>query len=56
MSIGHGEWALAGRRAVLPALHGTFSDDGNQSRDWGIAEDGADFTTDFDLVYRRVAT
>jgi hypothetical protein len=36
---------------------GTFSEDGNTiTGRWEIAEDGADFTTDFDLIYRRVAS
>jgi hypothetical protein len=35
----------------------TFSDDGNTiTGRWGIAEDGTDYTTDFDLIHWRVAT
>ena len=33
----------------------TFGDDGNTIVGrWEVAEDGADYTTDFDLIYRRV--
>jgi hypothetical protein len=35
----------------------TFGDDGNtMTGRWEIAEDGINYTTDFDLVYRRVDT
>ena len=35
----------------------TFSDDGNTNTGcWEIAEDGTNYTTDFDLIYRRVDT
>jgi hypothetical protein len=38
-------------------LHGTFRDDGNMiTGRWEIAEDGTNYTTDFDLIYRRVET
>ena len=33
----------------------TLSDDGNTiTGQWEIAEDGTNYTTDFDLIYRRV--
>jgi hypothetical protein len=35
----------------------TLSDDGNTiTGRWEIAEDGTNYTTDFDLVYRRIET
>jgi hypothetical protein len=58
MSIGHGEWAL--RRQGEPfsqRFKATFSDDGNtMTGRWEIAEDHTSYTTDFDIVFRRVAT
>ena len=46
---------MAGGRAVLPALTATLSDDGNTiTGRWEIAEDGTNYTTDFELIYRRV--
>jgi hypothetical protein len=35
----------------------TFSDDGNTiTGRWEIADDGTNYTTDFDLIYRRLDT
>jgi len=49
--------ALAGGRADFPSLHGDHSDDGNTiTGRWELAEDGTNYTTDFDLIYRRVDT
>lgn len=49
--------ALAGGRAVLQRFTATLSDDGNTiTGRWEIAEDGTNYTTDFDLIYRRVDT
>lgn len=57
MSIHDGEWTL--RREGEPFAQrftAKFSDDGNTiAGRWEIAEDGAAYTTDFDLVLRRVA-
>lgn len=58
MSIGNGEWKLW--RAGEPfsqRFTGTISDDGNTiTGHWEIAEDFTNYTTDFDVVYRRVVT
>jgi hypothetical protein len=58
MTIGDGEWSL--RREGEPFAQrftATFSDDGNMiTGRWEIAEDGAAYRTDFELVYRRVGT
>ena len=56
MRIGNREWRLWRDGAPFAQrFTGTFSDDGNTiTGRWEIAEGGADFTTDFDLVYRRV--
>jgi hypothetical protein len=36
---------------------GTFSEDGNTiTGRWEVAEDGTNYETDFDLVFRRVGT
>ena len=58
MSIGNGEWKLWREGAPFSQrFSATFSDDGNTiTGRWEIAEDGADYATDFDLVYRRVGT
>jgi hypothetical protein len=58
MHIGNREWRLWRDGAPFAQrFTGTFSDDGNTiTGRWEIAEGGADFTTDFDLVYRRVNT
>jgi hypothetical protein len=58
MSIGDGEWKLW--RAGEPfsqRFNATFSGDGDTiTGRWEIAEDGTNYNTDFDLIYRRVAT
>ena len=58
MTIGDGEWSL--RREGEPfgqRFTATFSADGNTiTGRWEIAEDGAAYRTDFELVYRRVGT
>ena len=56
MSIGDGEWRLWREgEPFSQRFIGTFSADGNTiTGRWEIAEAGADFTTDFHLVYRRV--
>jgi len=58
MTIGAGEWSL--RREGEPFAQrftATFSADGNTiTGRWEIAEDGHDYRTDFELVYRRVVT
>jgi len=55
MSIGGGEWKLWRQgEPFAQRFTGTFSDDGNTiTGRWEIAEDGATFVTDFDLVFRR---
>ncbi|CAN5210248.1 hypothetical protein BH18ACT4_BH18ACT4_04820 [soil metagenome] len=56
MSIGHGEWRLWREgEPFSQRFTATFSDDGNTiTGRWEIAEDGANYTTDFHLVYRRI--
>jgi hypothetical protein len=55
MSIGDGEWRLW--RAGEPFSQrfiATISDDGKTiAGRWEMSENGADFTTDFDLIYRK---
>jgi len=50
--------ALAGGRALLPTLRGDLQRRReNDHRTVGdLAQDGANYTTDFDLIYRRVDT
>jgi len=59
MSIGDGEWKLW-REAGAPfpqRFTGRFEDgDGRIVGRWEKAEDGSNYTTDFDLVYTRVDT
>ena len=56
MSIGNGEWRLWRDGAPFAQrFTSIFSDDGNTiTGRWEVAEGGGDYTTDFDLVYRRV--
>ena len=56
MSIGNGEWKLWREgEPFSQRFTGTFSDDENTiTGRWEIAEDGATYKTDFDLIYRRV--
>jgi hypothetical protein len=56
MSIGNGEWRLwRSGEPFAQRFTGRFSEDGDTiTGRWEIAEDGADFTTDFDLVFHRV--
>ena len=56
MSIGEGEWTLWREGDPFPQrFTGTFSEDGNTiSGRWEKAEDGAHYSTDFFLTYRRV--
>ncbi len=58
MSIGDGEWKL--RREGEPfaqRFSATFSEDGNMiTGRFEIAEDGTNYRTDFDVIYRRVGT
>jgi len=43
-----------GESAVAQRFTATFSDDGNTiTGRWEIAEDGTNYSTDFDLIYRR---
>jgi hypothetical protein len=58
MSIGDGEWKLWREgEPFSQRFTGTFGDDGNTiTGRWEIAEDGANYTTDFDLICRRVVT
>ena len=58
MSIGNGEWKLWREgEPFSQRFSATFSDDGNTiTGRWEIAEDGTNYTTDFDLIYRRVVT
>jgi hypothetical protein len=58
MSIGNGEWKLwRDGEPFSQRFTATFSDDRNTiTGRWEIAEDGITYTTDFDLIYRRVDT
>jgi hypothetical protein len=56
MSIGNGEWKLWREgEPFSQRFTATFSDDGNTiTGRWEIAEDATNYTTDFDLICRRV--
>ncbi len=56
MSIGNGEWKLwRDGDPFSQRFTATLSDDGTTiTGRWEIAEDHVNYTTDFDLVYRRV--
>ncbi|MGH9052980.1 MAG: hypothetical protein ACRDWX_08220 [Acidimicrobiia bacterium] len=56
MSIGNGEWKLWREgEPFSQRFTATFSDDGTTiTGHWEIAEDGINYTTDFDLILRRV--
>ena len=58
MSIGDGTWNLWREgEPFSQRFFATFSDDGNTiTGRWETAEDGSDYRTDFNVVYRRVAT
>jgi hypothetical protein len=58
MSIGNGEWKLWREgEPFSQRFTATFSDDGNTiTGRWEIAEDFTNYTTDFDVIYRRVGT
>ena len=58
MSIGNGEWKLwRDGEPFSQRFTASFGDDGNTiTGRWEIAEDGTNYTTDFDLVLRRVDT
>jgi len=56
MSIGDGEWRLWREGAPFSQrFTGRFEDDGDTIVGrWELAEDGTNYETDFDLIYRRV--
>lgn len=56
MSIGDGEWRLWRAGEPFPQrFTGTFEDDGNTIVGrWEKAEDGENYETDFDLIYRKI--
>jgi hypothetical protein len=58
MSIGNDEWKLWREgEPFSQRFAATLSDDGNTiTGRWEIAQDHTNYTTDFDLVYRRVET
>jgi hypothetical protein len=58
MSIGNGEWKLWREgEPFSQRFTAIFSDDGKKiTGRWEIAEDRTNYTTDFDLIYRRVDT
>jgi len=58
MSIGNGEWRLWREgEPFAQRFTAAISDDGNTiTGRWEAAENGADYTTDFDVVLRRAAT
>jgi hypothetical protein len=55
MRIGNGEWTLwRDGQPFAQRFSATFSDDGNTITGvWEMAEDGVNFTPDFELVLRR---
>ena len=57
MTIGNGEWKLwRDGEPFSQRFTGTFSDNGKTiTGRWEIAEDGTNFTTDFELILRRVS-
>ena len=56
MNIGHGEWRLWRTGEPFPQrFTGRFEDGGNTIVGrWEKAEDGENYETDFDLIYRKV--
>jgi hypothetical protein len=58
MSIGDGEWKLWREGEPFPQrFTGRFEDGGRRiAGRWEKAENGTEYTTDFDLVYTRVDT
>jgi hypothetical protein len=57
MSIGDGEWKLWREgEPFSQRFAATFSDGNTITGRWERAEDGINYTTDFDLVYRRAHT
>ena len=56
MSIGDGEWKLwRDGEPFSQRFTATISEDGNTiAGRWELAQDGRNFTTDFELIYRRV--
>ena len=58
MSISDDEWTLWREgEPFSQRFTATFSDDGNTiTGRWEIADDFTHYTTDFDLIYRRVIT
>jgi hypothetical protein len=56
MSIGEGEWKLWRQGAPFAQrFTSRFEDDGNTIVGrWEKAEDGKNYVTDFDLIYRRL--
>ncbi len=56
MSFGGGEWRLRREGEPFPQrFTATISEDGNTiAGRWEKAEDGTNYTTDFDLTYRKV--
>ena len=58
MSIGDGEWKLWREgEPFAQRFSATFSEDGNMiTGRFEIAEDGTNYRTDFDVIYRRVGT
>jgi hypothetical protein len=57
MSIGDGEWKLwRDGEPFSQRFTATFGDDGNTiTGRWDVAEDGIDYRTDFNIVFRRIA-
>jgi hypothetical protein len=57
MTLSNGVWKLwrDAPDSFPQRFSGTFSDDGNTITDrWEKAEDGSNWATDFDLIYRKV--
>jgi len=58
MKIGDGVWRLWRDPPLFgQRFTGTFSEDGNTINGrWEMAEDGENYVTDFDIIYRRVTS
>ncbi len=55
MSTGDGAWRLWRTGEPSQRFTGRFEDDGNTVVGrWEKAEDGSNYETDFDLIYRKV--
>jgi hypothetical protein len=58
MTISNGEWTLWRKgEPFSQRFRASFGDDGNtMTGRWEVTEDDTNYTTDFELIYRRVDT